>query len=329
MERRVPLISLICPCHNEKRNISVLRQKLQEILTPMSQYRFEIIFVDDGSTDHTALEILAQPTDFFAIKLIELSRNFGKEAALTAGLEHAQGDAVIPIDADLQDPPELIPAMLSAWDGNDVEIILAQRTNRESDSRLKRWSASIFYRTHNTISPQKIPSNTGDFRLLDRVVVNAIIALPERQRFMKGIFSWVGFRTHTIQFTRPARESGASKFSFWQLWNLALESITSFTTLPLRLWTYIGALISLSSFGYAAYVSIRVIANGVEVPGYASTIVLMLFLGGIQLIGIGILGEYMGRTYMETKMRPIYIIRRVVDLNAVPQERTRLSGEDR
>ncbi len=318
MEARAPLISLVCPCFNEEGNIAAFQQKLKDILEPLPQYRFEIVFVDDGSTDKTVAEILNQPADFFSIKLIELSRNFGKEAALTAGLAHATGEAVIPIDADLQDPPELIPAMLSRWQDNGYEIILAQRSNRESDSWLKRMTALIFYQTHNAISTQKIPANTGDFRLMDRVVVNAIMELPERQRFMKGIFSWVGFRSHTIQFTRPARMHGASKFSFWRLWNLALESITSFTTLPLRLWTYLGALISLFAFGYGAYIIVRVFMNGIDVPGYASTIVLMLFLGGIQLIGIGVLGEYLGRTYIETKQRPIYITRRVV---AFPAQR--------
>lgn len=327
MENSLSLISLVCPCHNEQGNIATLRQKLEEILTPLIQYRFEIVFVDDGSTDQTVLEILSQPTDFFSIKLVELSRNFGKEAALTAGLTHAKGDAVIPLDADLQDPPELIPKMLSIWRDNDYEIILAQRTNRKSDSLLKRWSASIFYHTHNTISNQKIPTNTGDFRLMDRIVVDAIMELPERQRFMKGIFSWVGFRSHTIQFSRPARSIGFSKFPLWRLWNLGLESITSFTTLPLRFWTYLGAFISLSSFAYAANIIIRVITHGIDVPGYASTIVLMLFLGGIQLIGIGVLGEYLGRTYMETKQRPIYITRRIINLTAKPSEKKCSSGD--
>lgn len=323
----VPLISLVCPCQDEQENITPLLRKLQEVLLPLSHFRFEIVFIDDGSIDRTAEEILKQPTDFFSIKLIELSRNFGKEAALTAGLAHTKGDAVIPLDADLQDPPELIPKMLEVWNEGHHEVILAQRINRQYDSAIKRWTAAIFYHTHNMIASQKIPPDTGDFRLLDRVVVNAIMSLPERQRFMKGIFAWVGFRCYTIKFFRPARQIGSTKFPLWRLWNLALESITSFTTLPLKLWTYLGAFISLSSFIYAGYIITRVTMHGIDVPGYASTIVLMLFLGGIQLIGIGVLGEYLGRTYIETKQRPIFVTRRILDVAEHTSDRQRRPGE--
>lgn len=310
------LISLVCPCHNEEDNIRDYFSIISSVIASSDAYRFELIFVDDGSTDNTIARILESGPHDFDVKIIELSRNFGKEAALTAGLEHASGDAVIPMDVDMQDPPELIPQMLSLWQNSGYEMVLAHRIDRTSDTLSKRWSARAFYRLHNFFAHPKLPENTGDFRLMDRLVVNAILRLPERQRFMKGIFSWVGFRTCAIDFVRPVRKTGSTKFSFWKLWNLGVESITGFSTAPLRLWSYLGALISLISFLYAGYIIWRAFNHRVDVPGYASTIVLILFLGGIQLIGIGVLGEYLGRTYMETKQRPIYITRKVAEIPA-------------
>ena len=242
------------------------------------------------------------------IKIIELSRNFGKEAALTAGLDISSGDAIIPIDADLQDPVELILDMISVWNSG-AEIVLAKRINRSEDSWLKRVTASFFYKIHNSISDIKIPNNVGDFRLMDRSVVNAIKSLPEQQRFMKGLFSWVGFKTASIEYSRLARNAGSTKFSGWKLWNFAIEGITSFSSLPLRIWTYIGFLGAISSFLYAFIIIFKTIIFGIDVPGYASLIVLLLFFGSLQLIGIGVLGEYISRIYMESKKRPIYIIR--------------------
>jgi glycosyltransferase involved in cell wall biosynthesis len=242
--------------------------------------------------------------------ILELSRNFGKEAALTAGLDAADGDAVIPIDADLQDPPELIAAMVAAWRAG-AEVVLARRSDRSSDRLVKRQSATLFYRLHNRLSKTKIPENVGDFRLIDRVVVEALKRLPERQRFMKGLFAWVGFRTVTIDYVRAGRAAGRSKFSGFALWNFALEGFTSFSTTPLKIWTYLGAASALFTLAYAAFIIIRTILRGNDVPGYASLLVAVLFFGSVQLMSIGLLGEYIGRIYLETKQRPTYLIRKI------------------
>jgi len=243
------------------------------------------------------------------VRVIRLSRNFGHQPALTAGLEHARGDVVVMIDADLQDPPELITRLVAAWTGG-ADVVLARRTDRSSDSFLKRTTAELFYRIHNRLSSVKIPENVGDFRLLDRAAVDALKALPERQRFMKGLFAWIGFRTTTVDYARRGRATGTSKFSGWRLWNLALEGITSFSTVPLRIWTYIGALGALLTFLYALFIIARVLLLGVDVPGYASLLVAILFLGSLQLLSVGVLGEYIGRVYLETKQRPVYVVRR-------------------
>jgi glycosyltransferase involved in cell wall biosynthesis len=276
-------------------------------------YQIEIICINDGSTDNTlALLVFQQQNCVIAnvqIKILDLSRNFGKEAALTAGLDYASGDAVIPIDTDLQDPPELILEMLEQWQ-QGYEIVLATRCDRSSDSWLKRSTARWFYKLHNKISKPALPEDTGDFRLLDRCAVDALKQLPENQRFMKGLFNWVGFRTTQISYARVARIEGESKFSAWRLWTLALDGITSFSTVPLQVWTYLGLSISVSAFFYGSFIFLRTLVFGIDLPGYASLLVSMLFLGGLQLIGIGVLGEYIGRIYMESKHRPVYLIRK-------------------
>ena len=271
---------------------------------------FEIVCVNDGSKDNT-LKILKDFADKDKrIRVIDFSRNFGKEAALTAALDYAKGDAVIPIDADLQDPPELILKMIEKWhDG--YEVILAKRADRSSDSFLKRVTASLFYKFHNIISQPHIPENVGDFRLMDRKVVDALGGLKETHRFMKGLFAWVGFKTFTLEYTRDVRASGSTKFNGVKLWKLALEGITSFSSAPLTIWLYAGSVIALSAFIYGLYIFIRTLIFGIDVPGYASLVCLILFFGGLQLIGIGILGEYLGRTYIESKRRPVYIVREV------------------
>ena len=246
------------------------------------------------------------------MRVIDLSRNFGKEAALSAGLDAARGDAVIPIDADLQDPPELIPALIAQW-RNGFEVVLARRVDRDTDTFMKRWTAGLFYRLHNLIGDVRIPENVGDFRLLDRRVADALRALPERCRFMKGMFAWLGFRTAVVDYRRAQRAAGRSKFSGWRLWNLAIEGITGFSTVPLRIWTYIGVAVSFTAFAYAAFIVGRTLLLGADVPGYASLIVIMLFLGGVQLIGIGVIGEYVGRIYLETKQRPVYLVRERIE----------------
>ncbi|MCC7150366.1 MAG: glycosyltransferase family 2 protein [Rubrivivax sp.] len=269
---------------------------------------FEIVCINDGSRDDTCARLRAWQARDARVRAIDLTRNFGKEAALTCGIDHAHGQAVIPIDADLQDPPELIPEMLRLW-RQGFEVVLAQRADRGSDSVLKRHSAALFYRLHNRLAQAPLPVNVGDFRLMDRRVVDALKQLPERQRFMKGLFAWVGFRQAIVPYTREPRLHGQSKFSGWRLWNLALDGITAFSTAPLRIWTYLGLCIALLAFVYGLFIVGSVLLAGRDTPGYASLITVVLFLGGIQLVGLGVLGEYLGRVLQEVKQRPVYLIR--------------------
>lgn len=303
------LVSIVVPFYNEEEGIETFYLAISSVLKTIPNTRFEVICVDDGSSDNTLRELINLSTRDLRIHVIELSRNFGKEAAMTAGIDAACGDAVIPMDADLQDPPELIPALLSEWK-KGAEVVLAQRSDRSSDSFMKRNTAALFYRIHNHLSNVKIPENVGDFRLMDRAAVDALKMLPERQRFMKGLFAWIGFNTVTINYVRNPRLAGATKFSGWKLWNFALEGISSFSTTPLKVWTYIGAMGTIASFIYASFIICRTLIYGVDIPGYASLLVVVLFFGSLQLISVGILGEYIGRIYLETKQRPPYIVRR-------------------
>ena len=301
-----PTISIIAPCYNEEETIEPFLRRIEEILTQIDE-PYEIVLINDGSKDNTLNVLLNAKQNFKNIRIINFSRNFGKEAALTAGLDKARGEAVIPIDVDLQDPPELIKELVAKWrEGYDV--VLAKRADRTSDSFAKRVSADLFYKLNGKISNVDIPNNVGDFRLMSKRVVEALKQLPENQRFMKGLFAWVGFKTTVIEYVREKREAGQSSFNGWKLWNFALDGITSFSTLPLRIWLYIGALVSFLSFLYGSFIILKTLIFGVDLPGYASLAVIMLFLGGIQLIGIGILGEYIGRIYSESKRRPSYII---------------------
>ena len=301
-----PTISIIAPCYNEEETIEPFLRRIEEILTQINE-PYEIVFIKDGSKDNTLNVLLNAKQNFKNIRIINFSRNFGKEAALTAGLDKARGEAAIPIDVDLQDPPELIKDLVARWrEGYDV--VLAKRADRTSDSFAKRVSADLFYKLNGKISNVDIPNNVGDFRLMSKRVVEALKQLPENQRFMKGLFAWVGFKTTVIEYAREKREAGQSSFNGWKLWNFALDGITSFSTLPLRIWLYIGALVSFLSFLYGSFIILKTLIFGVDLPGYASLAVIMLFLGGIQLIGIGILGEYIGRIYSESKRRPSYII---------------------
>ncbi|NMP14887.1 glycosyltransferase family 2 protein [Thalassotalea sp. Y01] len=302
------MISIICPVYNEQHSIRQFIICIKDLML-LNKVDYELLFIDDGSEDKTLDIIEAEKAHTPNIRAVSFSRNFGKEAALTAGLKFAKGEAVIPIDVDMQDPPELIIDLINEWK-RGAQIVLAKRVDRSSDTLLKRCTAKAFYYMHNKLSAHKIPENVGDFRLMGRVVVDHINSLPETQRFMKGLFSWVGFKSSTIHYTRPCRENGESKFTFWKLWNLALEGITSFSTLPLKIWTYIGVCIALLSFCYGVFIITLALLSGIDVPGYSSLIVIILFLGGVQLIGIGILGEYIGRIYMEAKKRPLFIIER-------------------
>lgn len=310
-------LSLVVPVYNEAEALQLFIARVSAVLKPLPDVATEIVFVNDGSTDGSLDVLLGLKAPPFRIKVVDLSRNFGKEAALTAGLQNAAGQVVVPIDADLQDPPELIPEMIAKW-REGYEVVLARRIDRGADSWAKRSSASAFYRLHNKIASPQIPENVGDFRLMDRRVVEALKSLPESQRFMKGLFAWVGFRTATIDYARPERSAGDTKFNGWKLWNFALEGVTSFSSYPLRVWTYLGAVVSLFSFVFAIVVVIRVFLFGIDVPGYASLFVAINFLGGVQLIGIGILGEYLGRNYFESKRRPVYLVRHIYDDQATP-----------
>jgi glycosyltransferase involved in cell wall biosynthesis len=278
---------------------------------------FEILCINDGSTDDTLARLRERQRHLPMLRVIDLARGFGKEAALTCGIDHARGRAVLPIDADLQDPPELIGEMLRLW-RQGFEVVLPQRTDRSSDGWLKRQTAAWFYRLHNRISDAPLPANVGDFRLMDRRVVEAVKCLPERRRFMKGLFAWVGFRQALIPYTREPRAAGRSKFSGWRLWNLALEGITSFSTAPLRIWTYLGLVVALIAFAYAVFIVGRTLILGIDLPGYPSLVTIVLFLGGVQLIGLGVIGEYLGRLYGEAKGRPVYIVRE--ELPGAPDE---------
>ncbi|WP_132925858.1 glycosyltransferase family 2 protein [Sodalis ligni] len=300
-------ISLVVPVLNEAATIRIFYQAVREF-EPLQQYEVEIVFINDGSTDNTreiADELAGNDKN---VVLVNFTRNFGKEPALFAGLEFATGDAVIPIDVDLQDPINVIPEMIQKWQAG-ADIVLAKRKDRSSDGALKRTSAEWFYKLHNKISTPKIEENVGDFRLMSREVVDNIKRLPERNLFMKGILSWVGGNVAVVEYVRAGRVAGASKFNGWKLWNLALEGITSFSTVPLRIWTYLGLGVASLALCYAIWMIIDKLVNGNPVPGYPSLMTAILFLGGIQLIGIGVLGEYIGRIYIESKRRPRYVLK--------------------
>jgi len=304
-----PLVSIVAPFFNEEGSVLRFHEALTKELSNLSEFDFEFICVNDGSSDNTLVELLDCINRDPRYIVLELSRNFGKEAAMSAGIDEAKGNCVIPIDADLQDPPKLITLMLKEWK-NGAEVVLAKRIDRSSDSFAKRTSALMFYRLHNALSNLKIPENVGDFRLMDRVVVDALKKLPERQRFMKGLFAWLGYKTITIEYTREPRATGLTKFSGWKLWNFAIEGITSFSLVPLKVWTYIGALGSIFALCYAGFIVLRTWIFGVDVPGYASLLVVVLFFGSLQLMSLGVIGEYIGRIYFESKQRPLYLIRK-------------------
>jgi len=303
-----PLISIVVPLYNEQDNLAPFLARLHAVLHELHDVRFEIIAVNDGSSDATLARLLEFRAIYPALNVIDLSRNFGKEAALTAGLDHAQGDAVIPIDGDLQHPPELIPAMLEKW-REGYEVVLARRRDREHESWLKRHTARLFYRLQQRISRPPVPADVGDFRLMDRRVVLALRQLRESHRFMKGLFAWVGYQSTTLDYDVAPRQHGQSHFHPFALIGHALDGITSFSTLPLRLASLLGFAIALIALAYASIILIQTLIFGIDQPGYASLIVAILFLGGVQLIAIGILGEYIGRIYSEVKTRPLYIVR--------------------
>mgnify|MGYP000347183132 CR=1 FL=1 len=308
------VLSIIVPVMNEEEAVGPFIERVTKVLAQLQDpaaTSYEILFVDDGSHDRTLATITAANALDPRIRALSLSRNFGKEAALSAGLDHARGEAVVPLDVDLQDPPEILGSMLREWRaGND--IVYGVRDNRETDSLPKRLTADLYYRAHNWLSQDKIPEHAGDFRLLDRKVVEVIRRLPERNRFMKGLFAWAGFKQASVRYHREPRAVGSTKFHYWKLWTLAIDGITSSSTVPLRVWSYLGGFVALGAICYSILIVVRTLLYGVEVPGYASLLVTILFLGGLQLLSLGVLGEYVGRIMIESKRRPIYVIRSII-----------------
>jgi glycosyltransferase involved in cell wall biosynthesis len=311
-----PLLSVVAPVKDEEDGILPFVERVGAILDGIAEDSgWEILFVDDGSSDATLAAIVAANLADPRVRGLSLSRNFGKEAALSAGLDHARGNAVIPMDVDMQDPPEVLPEMVAKWrEGH--EMVFGVRRNRDSDGWAKRLTAGLYYRAHNAVSTDKIPENAGDFRLMDRKVVDVIRAMPERNRFMKGLFAWAGFKQAAVEYDRVERETGTTKYNYWKLWTLALDGITSASTVPLRIWSYVGALVATFAIGYATFLIIDTMMFGNPVPGYASIMTSVLFLGGIQLISLGVLGEYVGRILTETKQRPLYVVRDTVGIDA-------------
>jgi polyisoprenyl-phosphate glycosyltransferase len=305
------ILSVIVPVKDEEAAIAAFVARVTPILDGLDDpaaKAWEILFVDDGSTDSTLAVIGAAHAKDARVQAISFSRNFGKEPALSAGIDHARGAAVIPIDVDLQDPPEVIADMVKAWRGGS-DVVYGVRRNRMTDSLPKRLTADLYYRAHNWLSSDKIPEHAGDFRLLDRKVVEVIKRMPERNRFMKGLFAWSGFTQTGVEYDRVERSLGTTKFNYWKLWSFALDGITSASTVPLRVWSYVGVVVAFFSFLYAVYVILHTLITGVDAPGYASLMVAILFFGGLQLISLGVLGEYVGRILTETKARPLYVVR--------------------
>ncbi|MFP1677591.1 glycosyltransferase family 2 protein [Alloalcanivorax sp. C16-2] len=313
-----PVISLVVPFYNEREVLPECVARLARVMAGTG-LPFEAVFVDDGGTDGGAEWLMARCTERPWIRVVRLSRNFGKEAALTAGLDHARGEAVVVLDADLQDPPECIPAMIQRWRAG-ADVVLMQRRSRPGETRLKRISAHLFYRLLRGLSRSDIPADTGDFRLMSRRAVEAIRRLDERNRYMKGLFAWVGLPTVVLRYDREARVAGDSKWGYWRLVGLALEGITSFSVAPLRWAAVIGALAAMLGGGYGLWIIAKALMFGVAVRGYPSLTALITFLGGLQLLTIGIVGEYVGKVYLETKQRPIYLVRDVVDRASLRRE---------
>lgn len=312
------LLSIIAPMYNESEGIDLFFATMANTLAAIDM-DYEIICVDDGSKDNTLNLLRIHALENNKIKVVVLSRNFGKEAAMTAAIDYANGDAVLPIDADLQDPPELIPQMIEQWQAG-YQVVYAKRISRDSDTMVKRNTAGWFYKLFNRMSDISIPENVGDFRLMDRRVIDAIKKLPEKDRFMKGLFCWPGFKHTTLEFERQNRALGTTKFNYWKLWNFALSGITSFSTMPIRMGVYLGLIVSAMSFLYGVIVIMKTAFTGVDVPGYASLLVVVLFIGGIQLFFLGLMGEYIGRIYKEVKNRPIYYVAEEIGFDKNHQE---------
>lgn len=316
----MPTLSIIVPMYNEEEAMDGFFKRVQRVLQTVTP-SYEIICVNDGSRDMTLARLRQAAERDERIKVVNLSRNFGKEVALSAGLDHATGDAVIPIDADLQDPPEVIPLMIAKWRAG-AKLVLAKRRDRSSDSWLKRVTANGAYWLFSKLTHPRIPQNVGDFRLMDREVVQAIKRLPERSRFMKGLFAWIGYEAEVVEYDREARSAGETKWNYWKLWNFALDGITSFSSLPLRVWSYLGFGVSLFAMAYLGFTVAKTMIFGLDVPGYASLMSVILFFNGILLVGIGVIGEYLARIFTEVKARPLYIVSETIGIEAEAQANT-------
>lgn len=299
------LISILVPCYNEEAVLNEFYRRTVQVIDSISQYDFQFMFVNDGSSDHT-LDILRELHEKDKrISYVNLSRNFGKEIAMIAGIDYLTGDAAIIMDADLQDPPELIPEMISWWE-KGYQDISAKRRSRAGESFFKKWSSHAFYTILQKLSNVPMQRDVGDFRLLDKQCLNALRLMRESQRYTKGLFSWIGFEKKEILFDRDARAAGETKWNYWKLMNLAIEGITSFTIAPLRAAAFVGCILSFISILYMFFIVVRTLIYGGDVPGYPSLISIILFTGGIQLFFLGIIGEYLGRVFNESKFRPLF-----------------------
>lgn len=300
------MISIVAPAYNEAKNIAEFVRVMTPILDGLGE-PWEVVFVDDGSRDETLGLLVAARSQEPRLKIVALARNFGKDVALSAGLAHAKGDAVIPIDTDLQHPPELIPEMVAKWRAG-AEMVIGVRTKRDEEGFVRRTLAGWYYSVMNRMNDVRIPRNAGDFRLLDRKVVDVINAMPERTRYMKGIFAWPGFKVETVEFQARERHAGASQWSLFKLWRFALDGLFSFSTAPLKWWTYVGAISAIGAFVYGAITLVQTLVFGINTPGYASLLIVVLFFNGLLLLSNGIQGEYIARIFEEVKGRPLFVV---------------------
>ena len=305
--RSTPSLSVVVPLYNEAEGVALLHARLSAVLDGMNLPRREIVFVDDGSRDATFAAVAVLAADDPSIRALRFARNFGKEAAMAAGLRAATGEVIVLMDGDLQHPPELIPTLLEEWQ-KGARMVTAVRRSRHTDPWLRRQLSRAFYAVFARMAEIALEEGGGDFRLFDRVVVDAINSLPERTRFMKGITQWVGFRQAAVDFEPEERAAGTSGWSLWRLLRYAVDGISAFSTLPLRIWSVIGVVMAAISVLYGGFLVVRTLILGIDVPGYASTIVAVLFLSGIQLLSLGVLGEYVGRIFTEVKGRPLYLV---------------------
>jgi len=314
------LLSVVAPAYNEEEVLLTFHERLSAVFDRLP-LRCEAVYVNDGSSDSTQALIERLAKDDSRVSYIDLSRNFGKEIAMTAGLDHARGDAVVIIDVDLQDPPELIEQLVQEWQLG-FDVVYAKRTVRDGETRLKKATATIFYWLIQKVTRVHVPRDTGDFRLMSRRAVDALLLLREQHRFMKGLFAWVGFPQKAVEYRRDPRFAGKTKFSYWKLWNFAIEGITSFTIAPLKIATYFGVLTAALSFCYGTWIFSKTLLFGDPVRGYPSLMVTVLFLGGVQLVFIGVIGEYLGRIYNETKQRPLYFVQSYFPSRSAREQKT-------